>query len=98
MDSLYIRLKFGMPMNEFNRLVLQYPNLVRLQGSLQVNSQFIEFGSVLGAVNPSRSEPKYVLKQPLRFLDWAKTSELYDEAQLENLEWLICQELMKEMV
>mgnify|MGYP000446816567 CR=1 FL=1 len=85
MDSLYIRLKFGMPVEEFGRIVRQHPNLERLRRYLQVQES-------------THPRIKYVLKQPLRFLDWAKTSELYDEAQLENLEWLICQELMKEMV
>lgn len=94
MDSLYVRFKFGMKSEEFRKLALQHPKLNDLEFDGGVELFRIEAWSN-GQMVPAGT--LYKLTDRHKFLDWARNSGLYDEKSLDDLEWLICQEMMKEL-
>lgn len=92
MDSLYVRFKFGMKSEEFRKLALQHPKLYDLEfdGAIERVRNF-NVGRFFDI------DTTHKLKDRHKFLDWARNSGLYDEKSLDDLEWLICQEMMKEL-
>lgn len=100
MDSLYVRFKFGMSAPEFKKLAKEHPHLYDLvfDGVIEPGHRF-QMRPVLdeNGVGFTRDD-LLLIKDRHKFLDWARNSGLYDEKSLDDLEWLICQEMMKEML
>ena len=95
MDSLYVRFKFGMTDWEFAKLALLNPKLYDLEfdGAVERYRQTSNLNGVVSHVGDI-----YMIKDRHKFIDWAKSCGLYNEADIQNLEYLICGELMKEMM
>jgi len=98
-DSLYVRFKFGMSEKEFNKLAQEHPQLHDLvfDGGIVPKHRF-QMRPVLEerGVGFTRDGIFYIGDRH-KFIDWAKSCGLYGEADIQNLEYLICGELMKEM-
>jgi len=95
-DSLYVRLKFGIPNAEFQSLfgfvcaeeLLESGAIERIHSTF---AQGLKFGAHTLAVATVRIANRH------KFLEWAKSCGRYDDLALENLEYLICQEIMNEV-
>lgn len=96
MDSLYVRLKFGIPNAEFQELFgfVRGEELLSSGGVLMVHSTLPSYSGLTGAVSVRSST--VVIADRHKFLEWAKSCGLYDDIALDSLEYLICQELMNE--
>ena len=89
MDSLYVRLKFGISINEFLNL-FEVAHREQLQASGAV--------TYLHSTETEDFRSRAVIADRHKFLEWAKGCGLYDDIALDSLEYLICQEMMNEAV
>lgn len=95
MDSLYVRLKFGIPSAEFQELFgfVRGTDLLTCGAVERIHSTFaqgLKSGAHTLAVSTVRIGDRH------KFLEWAKSCGLYDDIALDSLEYLICQEMMNE--
>jgi len=97
-DSLYVRLKFGIPKSEFQELFgfVNGGELLAQDAVEVVHSTRVVRAGLTGPVQVSDSTVRIANRH--KFLEWAKACGRYDDLALDNLEYLICQEIMNEVV
>lgn len=96
MDSLYVRLKFGIPNAEFQEL-FGFVRAEEILSSGAVERIHSTFAQGLKAGERTVVPVTTVrIADRHKFLEWAKNCGMYDDIALDSLEYLICQELMNE--